>query len=313
MASGGGGTTRRATGMTKRYREIVGDGGSGIVAQVLEVAGRIGARMARIRRTVAIASGKGGVGKSVVTANLAVALARQGRRVGVLDADLNGPSMAQLLGVRGQRLGVSPAGLRPAAGPLGVKVLSMDLLLPGDRVPLTWQAPVAEGSVVWRETMETTALREFLADTDWGELDLLLLDLPPGAPKLPAVAEILPQLDGALIVTVPSEITRLVVGRAIELARSRGVRLLGLVENMAGYLCQGCGVVGELFGPGGDPLAETLGLPRLGRIPFDPRIGQCADRSLPYVLEHGETAAGRAVAALADDLLAALGRSGLAP
>jgi ATP-binding protein involved in chromosome partitioning len=262
--------------------------------------------MANVRSKVAVTSGKGGVGKSAVTANLAVSLASRGWRMGVLDADLNGSSIAKFLGVSGQRFRFSPGGLRPAEGPLGGQVVSMDLFLPDDRAPLTWKAPVREGAFVWRETMEATALRELLADTDWGKLDVLLVDLPPGAPKLPTAAELVPDLDGALVVTIPSGISRLVVGRAVELARSHGVTLLGLVENMTGYLCERCGAVGDLFSQAGCAPADFFGLPCLGRIPFDPRLAGCADRGAPYVIEHPETAAARAFADLADSLAGAL-------
>ncbi len=290
--------------MPKRYRDIVGDGGSNIQAQVEEFQARLGARMARVRRKVAVTSGKGGVGKSVLTANLAAILAVDGLRVGVLDADLNGPSAAQMLGVRGKPLQLSAEGLRPAENPLGVKVLSIDLFLAEGRVPLTWEAPSQEDAFVWRETMEVTALRELLADTAWGELDLLLLDLPPGAPRLPTLAGLLRDLDGALVVTIPSEVSRVVVGRAVELARAHGVRVLGLVENMAGYLCPACGVVGDLFEGESRSLAKALGLPLLAEIPFDPRIARCADRGIPYAVER--TVAGEALRKLSGHLSALL-------
>lgn len=296
--------------MPKRYRDIVGDGGSNILAQVEEFQARLRARMARVRKKVAVTSGKGGVGKSVLTANLATILAAVGLRVGVLDADLNGPSMAKILGVRGQRLQLSAEGLHPAEGPLGIKVLSMDLFLPEDRAPLTWEAPTQQDAFVWRETMEATALREFLTDTAWGDLDILLLDLPPGAPRLPTLAGLLSGLDGALVVTIPSEVSHLVVGRAVELARAHGVRLLGLVENMSGYLCPACGTVGDLFPGGGHALAEALALPLLGRIPFDSRIAQCADRGSPYAVEHPETGATLALRELSARLSAALALEG---
>lgn len=296
--------------MPKRYRDIAGDGGSNILAQVEEFQARLRERMGRVRKKVAVTSGKGGVGKSVLTANLAVALATGGRLVGVLDADLNGPSMAKILGVREQRLLVSEEGLQPAGGPLGVKVLSMDLFLPEDVTPLTWQAPTQEDAFVWRETMEVTALRELLTDTAWGELDLLLLDLPPGAARLPALAGLLIDLDGALVVTIPSEVSQLVVGRSVELARTHGVRLLGLVENMAGYLCARCGTVGELFPGDSGSLAEASGLPFLGRIPFDPRIARCADRGTPYIVEHPGTRAAQALRELSARVCDLLSRQG---
>ena len=295
--------------MPKRYRDIVGDGGSNILVQVEELQARLRARMARVRKKVAVTSGKGGVGKSVLTANLASILAADGRRVGVLDADLNGPSMAKLLGVRGQHLHLSPVGVHPAEGPLGIRVRSMDLLLPEDRAPLTWEAPTQQDAFVWRGTMEATALRELLADTAWGDLDLLLLDLPPGAPTLPTLAGLL-DLDGALVVTIPSEVAGLVVSRLVELARTHGVRLLGLVENMAGYLCVACGTLGELFPGDGESLAETSGLPLLARIPFDPRIAWCPDRGRPYALEHPESPGGQALRALAARLRALLWEEG---
>lgn len=296
--------------MPKRYRDIVGDGGSNILAQVEEIGGRVRARMARVRKKMAVTSGKGGVGKSVLTANLAALLAAEGWRVGVLDADLNGPSMAKMLGVRGQHLQLSSDGLHPAGGPLGIKVLSMDLLLPEDRAPLTWEAPTQQDAFVWRDTMEATALRELLADTAWGDLDLLLLDLPPGAPRLPTLAGLLVELDGALVVTIPSEVSRLVVGRSVELARAHGVTLLGLVENMAGYVCMTCGALGDLFPGDGRALAEALGLPLLGRIPFDPQIARCADRGSLFAVEHPEAAAAQALRELAARLSALLSEGG---
>ncbi|HMH53637.1 MAG TPA: P-loop NTPase, partial [Candidatus Acidoferrum sp.] len=157
----------------KRYRDIAGDGGS-------DVAGQVGAQLARLRRRldpvrfiVAVVSGKGGVGKSTITGGLACAFALDGWRVAVLDADLNGPSMAKILGVRGARLQVGAAEVEPPAGILGIRVMSMDLLLPGDATPLVWDAPTQAEAHTCRGTMEANALREFLADTAWGALDVL--------------------------------------------------------------------------------------------------------------------------------------------
>ena len=291
----------------KGYRDIVGDGGSNIVGQVAAQQARLAARMAPIRATVAVVSGKGGVGKSSVTANLAGALAARGLAVGVLDADLNGPSMGKMLGVRGQALRVEPDGVRPAVSAEGIRVLSMDLLLPGDDTPVVWDAPTQAEAHTWRGTMEGTALREFLADTAWGALDVLLLDLPPGADRLPTLLDLLPGLSGAVVVTIPSGVSHLVVRRAMTLARERGARLLGLIENMAGYVCPNCGTVGPLFdGPGGEATAALHGLPFLGRVPFDPRLAAAADRGRPFVLEHGDTPTGRALTGLAHALTAAV-------
>jgi ATP-binding protein involved in chromosome partitioning len=292
----------------KRYKDLAGDGGSDIVGQLAEQQARLRARMGAIRRTVAVVSGKGGVGKSSLTANLASALAAEGYVVGVLDADLNGPSIAKMLGVRGQRLAVTAGGVEPARSADGVRVLSMDLLLPADETPVVWQAPTQADAHTWRGTMEANALREFLTDTAWGALDLLLLDLPPGTDRLPTVAGLLPDLTGALVVTIPSEVSYLVVKKSIVLAREAGTPLLGLVENMAGYVCLACGALGALFeGPGGERTAAQLGIPFFGRVPFDPRLAAAADRGQPFVRDHGESLAGRALrevaTRLADGLL----------
>ncbi len=293
----------------KKYRDIVGDGGSNIVGQVEEQQSRLRIRLAAIRHVVAIVSGKGGVGKSSVTANLAAAFARQGSAVGVLDADLNGASIAKLLGVRGMKLRVTEAGVEPPATPQGIRVMSMDLLLPSDDTPVTWDAESQAESHVWRGNMEANALREFLADTAWGRLDLLLLDLPPGTDRITTVVDLVPALSGTILVTIPAEVSHLVVKKSITVARATGAPILGLVENMAGYTCVHCGAVGELFqGPGGDALAAECGIPLLGRIPFDPRLAAAGDNGLPFVLEHPDTPAGRAFVAIADRV-----RVGLTP
>lgn len=291
----------------KKYKDIVGDGGSNIVGQVEEQQSRLKSRLKVIRRVVAVLSGKGGVGKSSVTANLAAAFARHGLAVGVLDADLNGPSIARMLGVRGQRLTISEAGVKPAVNPQGISVMSMDLLLPSDETPVTWQATTQAESHVWRGNMEANALREFLADTAWGSLDLLLLDLPPGADRLPTVAGLVPSLSGTVLITIPAEVSHLVVKKSITIAKGTGAPVLGLVENMAGYVCQACGAVGELFqGSRGDRLAAEFGIPFLGRIPFDPRLASAGDRGVPFVVEHADSVAGRAFADIAEHIRQAL-------
>jgi ATP-binding protein involved in chromosome partitioning len=273
----------------KKYRDISGDGGSNIVGQVEAQQRRLGARLAEVKAIVAVVSGKGGVGKSSITANLAAAFALAGERVGVLDADLNGPSMATMLGVRGRTLAVGAAGVEPPAGALGIRVMSMDLLLADDATPLAWDAPSQAEAHTWRGTMEANALREFLADTAWGPLDLLLLDLPPGTDRLATVTGLVPGLSGTVIVTIPSDVSHLIVRKSITVARSAPAPVLGVIENMAG-----------LFpGPGAEALARESGVPFLGRVPFDPGLAAAADRGEPYVAAAPETPAARALAAIA--------------
>lgn len=279
----------------KRYKDIVGDAGSQVAAQIEGQKARLATRFSGIRHTVLVMSGKGGVGKTAITVNLAALLAMEGYAVGVLDADINGPSIAKMLGVRGERLRIGEKGVSPAVGPLGIRIMSMDLLT-GD-APVIWEAPTQQDAFVWRGLMEVNALREFLADTEWGELDFLFLDLPPGPDRFPNLAQLLPRLSGALIVTIPSEVSHLVVKRSIAAAKALKAPIIGLVENMAGYICIRCGAVGALF-PGGDAeaMAADLGIPYLGRIPFDPRIASSSDEGRPFVLEQGNSSAGKALA-----------------
>ena len=278
--------------MPKRYRDITGDGGSNIVGQVEAQAARLRARLAGVKAIIAVVSGKGGVGKSSVTANLAGAFTLDGLRVGVLDADLNGPSMAKMLGVRGGKLVVQDGAVEPPRSALGVKVMSMDLLLPSDAAPLTWDAPTQDEAHTWRGTMEANALREFLADTDWGELDVLLLDLPPGTDRLHTVASLVPVLAGIVVVTIPSDVSQLVVRRSLTVAAQSRAPVLGLVENMAG-----------LFpGPDAEVLAKDAGTPFLGRIPFDAALASAADRGEAFVASFPDHAAAIALRAIATSI-----------
>ncbi|HEU5323405.1 MAG TPA: P-loop NTPase, partial [Methylomirabilota bacterium] len=195
----------------KRYRDVAGDGGSDIAGQVEAQQAKLRERLAGVGAIVAVVSGKGGVGKSSITANLAGCFALAGWRVGVLDADLNGPTMAKMLGVRGRRLVVGADGVEPPRGALGIAVMSMDLLLPSDASPLTWQSPTQDEAHTWRGAMEANALREFLADTAWGALDVLVLDLPPGTDRLATVVSLVPGLGGTILVTIPSDLSQLIV------------------------------------------------------------------------------------------------------
>jgi ATP-binding protein involved in chromosome partitioning len=274
----------------KRYGDITGDGGSDIVAQVEAQGQALRRRLGQVKRIVAVVSGKGGVGKSSVTAALAAAFAASRWSVGVLDADLNGPSMAKMLGIRGRPLALTPEGVEPPLSALGVKAMSMDLLLPSDSTPLTWAAATQAEAHTWRGTMEANAVREFLADTVWGSLDVLLVDLPPGIERLSTLAGLV-TLTGAVVVTIPSEVSHLVVKRSITAAREAGVVVLGLVENMAGYACPDCGAVNALFsGPGGAVLAQEFGIPFLGAVPFDPRLAAACDRGTPVLADTGAAA-----------------------
>jgi ATP-binding protein involved in chromosome partitioning len=249
---------------------------------------RVQTRLGKIRHKLAILSGKGGVGKSTVTANLAVALAQRGYRVGVLDADIHGPSIPKLLGVREGKLTTSRTGnqeIVPVEGPLGIKIVSLDFLLPSDETP-----------VIWRGPMKMAAIRQFLADVAWGDLDFLLVDLPPGTGDEPlSIMQLIKDIDGVLMITAPSQVSQLVVKRAIGFTRELNVPLVGIVENMSGFICPKCGAEFNILGNGGgQKISEQLGIPFLGKIPIDQRICEDSDDGVPFIVKHAETPAAKA-------------------
>jgi ATP-binding protein involved in chromosome partitioning len=280
----------------KRYKDIAGDGGSDIVGQVGVQQEKLRTRLADVGAIIAVVSGKGGVGKSSMTANLAGCFALAGRRVGVLDADLNGPTMAKMLGVRGRPLVVGAGGVEPPANALGIKVMSMDLLLAADETPLVWAAPTQDEAHTWRGTMEANALREFLADTAWGRLDLLLVDLPPGTDRLATIIGLVPALAGSVIVTISSDVAHLVVRKSITVAVQGTAPVLGLVENMAGMFP----------GPTGAALARAADIRLLGTVPFERALAVAADTGECFVAAHPASAAARALTAVAQAITQAL-------
>ena len=254
-----------------------------VVQQITAQMKQVQARMAGIRHKLVVMSGKGGVGKSMTTVNLALALARLGHKVGLLDVDLNGPCVPRMLGMHGQALTITPEGAIPPVGPLGVKVASMDFFL-GAASPVRWKGPM-DLSPVWLGLMEMNVIREFLADVAWGELDYLLTDLPPGAAadKPPVIAGFIPDLAGAIVVTTPSEVASDVVQKSVTYARDMGIHVLGMVENMSRFRCPSCGVEHELFEGDTDAMCEALNVPLLGRVPFDRTLARTFDKGLPLL------------------------------
>ena len=254
--------------------------------EMVEQDQKVRERMNKIRHKIAVISGKGGVGKSTVTVNLAMAFAVHGHvnHVGILDADIHGPSVPKMLGIAGQRLQVGPLGAFPASGPLGIKVVSMDFLLPDENSP-----------VIWRGPLKMTAIRQFLSDIVWGDLDVLLIDLPPGTGDEPlSVAQLLPEMDGVVIVTIPSEVSQIVVKKSAFFARQVGMPIIGIVENMSGFVCPKCGSKADIFQSGGGrKIAEELRIPFLGSIPIEQSVCQDADRGTPFILEHVDSPASK--------------------
>ncbi|PYP44548.1 MAG: hypothetical protein DMD50_13955 [Gemmatimonadetes bacterium] len=243
----------------RTYHELTEADRSGLVDQIMTQRRRVADRLTTVRRVLAVMSGKGGVGKSFVTAGLARALARSGQATGVLDADFNGPTAPQMLRLPVTSRTLHDGAIEPAVSAEGVRCFSMGMLLEDGR-PLAFRGPETEGHV-WRETLEAAALREFLADVAWGALDQLLIDLPPGVQRFQELTELLAAPPAVLAVTIPTPESRDAVRRALRAAVERKATLLGVVENMVG---------GPFAGSAADELAAEFGTPVLARVPFHP-------------------------------------------
>jgi len=240
-----------------------------------EIRRKITENLKGIKHKIIILSGKGGVGKSAVTANLAAVLAKKGYSVGVFDYDLHGPAMARMLGVLGKTPPVLPIGIFPATGVLGVKVFSIAFLLPDERTP-----------VIWRGPLKLKALQELMCSIVWGEMDFLLFDLPPGTgDEALNIAQNIPNVEGAIVVTIPSVVSTVAVEKSVKFCKKLNIELLGVIENMSYFRCPYCGQITEIFGKkAGERIAQDENIRLLGKIPLDPEMAGCMDKGAPMVI-----------------------------
>ena len=264
----------------KRYHDIVGDGGSRILEQVAEQRTRITDGLAGVRHLVAVGSGKGGVGKSTLTLHLAGALRARGLRIAILDADFNGPSQARMAGVQGALFVPGSHKVSLPRTRNGIAVFSMGSVIPESEA-LEFESAAHGESHTWRATREFALLGEILGSFEWGALDLLMFDLPPGAERTVQYADFLGPRTSFLLVTIPSEVARGVVARSVAALSKGPNRLLGYVENMSGYYCRDCNAIKPLFvspepfDTQGRP--SGLEIPCLGTVPFDPELARHCD------------------------------------
>ncbi len=264
-----------------------------------EVKRQVAESVKNVKVKIAVISGKGGVGKSFVSASLAVGFALRGFKTGVIDADVYGPTIPKMLGVSRPReimVDQTVEKIVPPYGPLGIKVMSTDFLLPSEETPVIWRGPLV-----------ARLLQEFFTKVYWGELDFLVIDLPPGTGDEPlTIAQLLApeNLDGTVIVTIPSEVSKRIVRKAIEFARRLEVQILGIVENMSYFYCPKCGEKYYIFGRDtGKRLAEEAGIPFLGSIPLDPRISEANDMGVPFLLKYPDSEASKAIMEIVDKLI----------
>lgn len=233
--------------------------GNGIAKEPMNAA-------SNIKKVIGVVSGKGGVGKSFVTASLATAMSKAGYKVGIMDADITGPSIPKMFGIHGQIYGTE-AGMVPMESEDGMKVMSVNLLLDDEEAPVIWRGPVIAGVV-----------KQFWNETVWGDIDYLFVDMPPGTGDVPlTVFQSLP-VDGIVIVTSPQELVQMIVKKAYNMAKMMNVPVLGLVENFSYLKCPDCGKEIKLFGESNiDAVAAELGVPVLGKLPLDPTYAEKAD------------------------------------
>lgn len=250
-------------------------------------------RMSRIRRKIMVLSGKGGVGKSTVAANLAIALALEGNRVGLLDVDFHGPSIPTLLALEGRQLSYDGNSISPVRFSDNLSVVSLGFLLRN-----------RDDAVIWRGPMKMNVIRQLLSETEWGDLDFLIMDFPPGTGDEPlSIAQLIPGSDGAVIVTTPQNLSVIDVRKSINFCRQVHVPVLGVIENMSGYFCPHCGKEAHLFKPGGgEAMAKDMAVPFLGRVPVDPMIAEASDNGKPFIYFNGKTETGKAFSRIVEKI-----------
>lgn len=256
---------------------------------------KLASRMCRIGRKVVVLSGKGGVGKSTVAVNLAASLALAGKRVGLLDIDIHGPSIPTMLGLEGSKISGPEGGMFPVEVD-GLKVMSIGFFLESQ-----------DHAVVWRGPMKYGMIKQFLKDVDWGELDFLVIDSPPGTGDEPLSVCQLVSPDGAVIVTTPQRVAAVDVRKSITFCRLLEVPVLGVVENMSGFVCPHCGQVTPILSSGGGKrISDDMAVPFLGSIPIDPALAESGDSGRIYLKHNTGSPAGRAMADIVMAVLASL-------
>ncbi len=250
-----------------------------------------GQKIPNVKNVVLVMSGKGGVGKSSMCTNLALALSRSGHRVGLLDADMYGPSIPTMLGITGRPMSDGKK-IQPLER-FGVKLMSIGFMLEDPKSAIVWRGPMLHGALV-----------QFLNDVDWGELDYLLLDLPPGTGDIALTLSQQVESTGAVIVTTPQEVALMDVYKSVSMAKKVGIPILGVIENMSYFLCDSCDTKHEIFGKGGgQKVAEFAEAPLIGQVPVDPKIREWADAGTPVVQASPGSAVAKCIIAVAEELM----------
>ena len=254
---------------------------------------KISKNLSRIKHKLIVLSGKGGVGKSTVSANLAYALSTKGYDVGLLDSDLHGPTIPKMLGVENNRPLASDKGINPVIVNPHLKVMSVGFLLSEQDSPIIWRGPLKMG-----------AIKQFIGEVNWGDLDYLIVDLPPGTGDEPlSVSQLIPNSDGAIIVTTPQDVALVSVRKSINFVKKMDYPIIGIIENMSGFTCPHCNKSIDIFKTGGGQKAsEDFKVPFLGKVPIDPNIVQTGDLGEPYLINNTSSNAGKAFEKIVNEI-----------
>ena len=247
-----------------------------------------------VKHVIMVLSGKGGVGKSTVSVNLAYALSAHGKKVGLLDLDMHGPNIPKMLGIEDHKLAIMGDRIEPVHVTGMLSVMSMAFLLPDTSTPIIWRGP-----------MKMAAIQQFLSQVNWGPLDYLVVDLPPGTgDEALTIAQIAPNVRGAVVVTTPQDVATMDARKSAKFIEKLGLPVIGVIENMSGMLCPHCGGEIDLFGKGGGKkIAEELNIPFLGSIPLDIEMRKAGDEGRPFIIRRGDSPTWKSVDRVMEELI----------
>ncbi len=266
-----------------------------ISADKIEEDTRLKESLGKIKHVIIVLSGKGGVGKSTVSSNLACALSNMGYETGIMDVDITGPNIPKMFGIEDEKLDVQNNKLVPVIVPPSLKVMSMAFLLPTKDTPVLWRGPV-----------KMTAIRQFIEDVEWGDLDYLVIDMPPGTgDEALSIMQLIPKPDGAVIVTTPQDVSLMDSRKTITFSAEAKIPVIGLVENMSGFICPHCGEETDLFkSGGGEAVAKEFGVQFLGKVPIEPSVVLSGDDGMPAVLSEPDSASAQAFGSIIKKIIA---------
>ncbi len=268
--------------------------GNVMTAEAIEEQTRLQDTLGHIKHIIIVMSGKGGVGKSTVSSNLATELSMRGYQVGLMDVDITGPNIPKMFGVEDEKLHVLDERLIPVTVPPSMKLISMAFLLPDKDSPVMWRGPVKMG-----------AIKQFIEDVNWGDLDYLVVDMPPGTgDEALSIVQLMPKADGMIIVTTPQDVALLDSRKSLRFGAETNVPIIGIVENMSGFVCPHCGEVTDIFkSGGGEKAAKELNVQFLGKVPIEPGVVESGDSGMPAVLKYPDSASAKAFKTIVDKVV----------